>query len=203
MFLLIFFFFSASMRNIGVIVGSTRPGRIGPSITKWILQSVTARDNLQFEVIDLKEWDLPLLNEPEMPATELYANEKTRQWSEKIKSKDGFIFVTPQYNWGYPAALKNAVDYLMKEWANKPAVIASYAYRGGGKAADQFRQVTMGLRLKTVETMPAINLVKNMFNEDGAVKDSFEDFKQYSGIINKAILEMEEEFSKLETPTPV
>ncbi|KAG2200054.1 hypothetical protein INT47_007699 [Mucor saturninus] len=186
------------MKHIGVIIGSTRPNRVGPTITKWLLQSITPRHNISFEIIDLKAWNLPLLDEPEMPAKGIYANEKTKQWSEEIKSKDGFIFVTPQYNLGYPASLKNAVDYLFKEWNEKPAIIASYAYRGGGKAADQFRQVTSGLKLKTVETMPAINLSVEMFNEEGRIKDDVDGFDQYSEVINKAVTEMEEEFNKLE-----
>lgn len=185
------------MKHIGVIIGSTRPNRVGPTITKWLLQSITPRENLNFEVIDLKEWNLPLLDEPDMPAKGIYANEKTKQWSKEIQSKDGFIFITPQYNYGYPASLKNAVDYLFKEWNDKPAVIASYAYSGGGAAAaSQFRQVSVGLKLKTVETMPAIYLSGAMFNEDGTLKDTVEGFEQYADTINKSISELEEEFTK-------
>lgn len=191
------------MKNIGVIIGSTRPNRIGPVITRWLIESITVRNDLKLEVIDLQEWNLPLLDEPGMAASGAYANEKTKKWSEKIKSKDGFIFVTPQYNWGYPASLKNAVDYLFNEWNNKPTIIASYAYRGGGKAADQFRQVTEGLRMKPVITMPAITIVKDMYTENGTIKDKYEDFGQYTEIINKAVTEMEEEFNKLDNATPL
>ncbi|KAF1803607.1 putative NADPH-dependent FMN reductase [Mucor lusitanicus] len=159
--------------NIGVIVGSTRPSRIGHQLTKWLLSVITAKDSLNLEIIDLAEWDLPLFNEPEIPAKgeQYYSSEKTRQWSNKIASKDGYIFVTPQYNWGYPASLKNAVDYLYNEWTGKPAIIISYANRGGGKAAAQFRQVLDGLKMRPVQTMPAICLTKDMYTENGKLKE--------------------------------
>jgi NAD(P)H-dependent FMN reductase len=192
-----FFYKYISKMSIGVIIGSTRPGRIGDKITQWMIQSITTQHNLNFELIDLAEWDLPLFNEPEIPAKgSIYGNEKTKLWSEKIKSKQGFIFVTPQYNWGYPAALKNAVDYLFHEWTTKPAIIASYAYRGGGKAADQFRQVLHGLHMKPVETMPAFKIEGGMFDESGVVKKEYKEFgEQYGEIINKAILELEKELN--------
>ncbi|KAI8886892.1 flavoprotein [Backusella circina FSU 941] len=185
--------------NIGVIIASTRPNRVGGRITDWILSSITTEHALNFEVIDLAAWDLPLFNEPNIPAKgeQYYTNDKTKQWSKKIGSKDGFIFVTPQYNWGYPASLKNAVDYLFNEWTGKPAVIASYANRGGGKAAAQFRQVLEGFRMRPVETMPAINLAKDMYTDDGAIKQEFGEFGHlYSEIINKAIKELEQELNK-------
>lgn len=187
--------------DIGVIVGSTRPSRIGHKLTSWLLSTITVKHSLNFEIIDLQEWNLPLFNEPEIPAKgeQYYSSEKTKQWSKKIASKDGFIFVTPQYNWGYPAALKNAIDYLYNEWTGKPAIIVSYANRGGGKAAAQFRQVLDGLKMRTVETMPAICLAKDMYTENGALKE-IEEYGgfavQYSDIINKAVKELELELLK-------
>ncbi|KAI8068948.1 flavoprotein-like protein [Thamnidium elegans] len=186
------------MKNIGVIIGSVRTARIGHVITRWVLQSITVKHNLNLELIDLSEWNLPLLDEPEIPAKGVYVFEKTKRWSEKISSKDGFIFITPQYNWGYPASLKNAVDYLFKEWNDKPAIIVSYAYRGGGKAASQFRQVVEGLRMKPTETMPAIVLAKDMFNENGKIKDDYPEFTSlYEEVVNKAVVELEQEFNKV------
>ncbi|CEP10947.1 hypothetical protein [Parasitella parasitica] len=187
--------------NIGVIIGSSRPSRIGHKLTSWVLSAITAHHTLHFEIIDLQEWDLPLFNEPEIPAKgeQYYSSEKTRQWSQKIASKDGFIFVTPQYNWSYPAVLKNAVDYLYNEWTDKPAIIVSYANRGGEKAAVHFRQVLYGLKMRPVETMPAISLVKDMYTENGVLKevDEYMDFAaQYSGIIDRAIRELEIKLSK-------
>ncbi|KAI8638270.1 SPCC4B3.06c protein [Parasitella parasitica] len=187
--------------NVGVIIASTRPSRIGHKLTNWVLSAITIKHTLNLEIIDLQEWDLPLFNEPEIPAKgeQYYSSEKTRQWSKKIASKDGFVFVTPQYNWSYPAVLKNAVDYLYNEWNDKPVAIVSYANRGGGKAAEHFRQVLHGLKMRPVETMPAICLTKDMYTENGILKeaDEYTDFaSQYSGIINCAIRELEIELTK-------
>ncbi|KAI9359783.1 NADPH-dependent FMN reductase-domain-containing protein [Pilaira anomala] len=176
------------MRHIGVIIGSTRTVRVGKMITEWVLKSIqTTSENIEFEVIDLKEWNLPLIvEEPEIPAKGIYKFEKTREWSKKIKSKDGFIFVTPQYNWGYPASLKNAIDYLFKEWNDKPGIIISYGYRGGSKAALQLSQVLEGLRMKVIKTMPAIQISKEMSFDEKEYKEFYD---AYSDIINKSIIE--------------
>lgn len=178
------------MKHIGVIIGSTRTVRVGKMITDWVLKSIhqqATSENIEFEVIDLKVWNLPLLDEPEMPAKGIYKFEKTREWSKEISSKDGFIFVTPQYNWGYPASLKNAIDYLFQEWNDKPGMIISYRYRGGGKAALQLSQVLEGLRMKVIKTMPAIQISKEMSFD----KKEYKEFHDtYSDIINKAIIEL-------------
>ncbi|CAO3617228.1 unnamed protein product [Mucor hiemalis] len=157
-------------------MGSTRPGRIGPVITKWVQSFITTSPSLDFEIVDLAEWDLPLYNEPGMPRKGEYVHEKTKLWSKKINAMDGFIFITPQYNFGYPAVLKNAIDYLFNEWTQKPTMVISYANRGGGKAAAQLRQVLEGIRMDITETMPAIEIKD--FN-DGAAR-LLESWKQSS-----------------------
>jgi NAD(P)H-dependent FMN reductase len=174
--------------NIGVIIGSTRKNRIGEQITNLFLNTISTNHNLNFEIIDLMEWNLPMFDEPGIPAKDEYVNEITKKWSKKINSKQGYIFVTPQYNWGYPASLKNAIDYLYKEWNNKPAIIISYANKGGDKAAAQLRQVLEGLRMKTVKTMPAIKL--------NDIKEK-ENLIQYSDLINNSIIELENELKNL------
>src|SRR5262245_13329562 len=99
-------------------MGSIRANRRCPEIAQW----VTARQpmSLRCEVVDLREWHLPMDDEPAIPATGDYANEHSRAWSRKIAGADGFVIVTPQYNWGYPGALKNALDHLYEEWRSKP-----------------------------------------------------------------------------------
>src|SRR5579862_1865340 len=139
--------------KIAIIVGSTRPTRIGVDIANWVHNLVSGKHDLHFELIDLAEWHLPN-DEPAVPAGGAeYANEHTRAWSRKIASADGVIFVTPQYNRGYPASLKNALDHLYKEWVNKPALIISYGFRGGGLAAAQLRQVLEALQMNIVAEM--------------------------------------------------
>lgn len=111
-------------------------------------------------LIDLLEWNLPMFDEPTMPQMVLhhsgYVRPHTQAWSLEIQKYQAFIFVTPQYNWGYPAAIKNAIDYLYNEWKGKPAMIVSYGGHGGGKAAAQLNQVLCGVHMLPAATMPAL-----------------------------------------------
>ena len=136
--------------SILVIIGSVRAQRICPLIANWVAElgrETIARD---FEIVDLKDWPLPMDDEPGVPAAHDYVTERTKAWSRKISGAGAVVFVTPQYNWGYPAPLKNALDHLYKEWSGKPAMIVSYGSRGGGKCARQLRQVLRGLHMRPV-----------------------------------------------------
>ena len=140
--------------------------RIGPAIAEWVAS--VGRDIVaaELELVDLKDWPLPLDEEPAIPATGIYHSERTRAWSRKIATAAGFVFVTPQYNWGYPASLKNALDHLYGEWAGKPAMIVSYGGHGGDKCAAQLRQVLEALKMRPVETMPALTLTRAAIEAD-------------------------------------
>lgn len=138
--------------RIGVIVGSQREPRAGLQIATFVQNTLRELQHpVDFNIIDLAVWNLPLYNEPGIPShissPEDYKHEHTRHWSNEIASYQAFIFVTPQYNWGYPASLKNAIDYLFNEWKGKPAMIVSYGGHGGGRAAEQLKQVCQGLRM--------------------------------------------------------
>ena len=111
-----------------------------------------------FELVDLRDWPLPADEEPGVPAAHPYTSERTRAWSAKISEASGFVFVTPQYNWGYPAPLKNALDRLYKEWVGKPAVIVTYGGHRGDKCARQLRQVVRALHMRPVATMPGFRI---------------------------------------------
>jgi NAD(P)H-dependent FMN reductase len=124
-------------RTILVIMGSTRASRLCPAITAWVTGIARATTAQNYEIIDLSDWNLPMDDEPGIPARGSYTQKHTIAWAEKIAGGDGFVFVTPQYNWGYPAALKNAIDHLYAEWRGKPAVIVTYGGHGGGKCAAQ------------------------------------------------------------------
>lgn len=136
--------------RILVIIGSTRTKRICPEIAHWAAGIGRETAQRQIEVVDLKDWPLPMDDEPGIPAVHDYAFDHTAAWSRKIAEAQAFVFVAPQYNWGYPAPLKNALDHLYKEWRGKPAMIVSYGHRGGGKCASQLRQVLKGLHMKPV-----------------------------------------------------
>ena len=157
--------------TILVIIGSTRPHRVGPAIAQWVTEIGMATMAAEFEIIDLRDWPLPMDDEPGIPAHGGYVQEHTRAWSRKIASADGFVFVTPQFNWGYPAPLKNAIDHLYDEWRDKAAMIVTYGGHGGGKCAEQLYQVLSGLKLRIVDKMPGLVLSpEQIARNDGSIE---------------------------------
>lgn len=152
------------MSHIAIIVGSTRPVRVGDQIAEQIAQIVTDADGTEVRILDLVDFGLPLLDEPVMAAaTSEYAHEHTRRWSEAIREAGAVIFLTPQYNAGYPAGLKNAIDYLYSEWRNKPGLIVSYGGHGGSQAAAQLEQVLGRLGIAFVSAPVAITLSRDAY----------------------------------------
>ena len=138
-------------QRIAVVIGSTRPTRICAGIAAWARDAIADGSELSYELLDLATVNLPFLDEPLKAALHQYAHEHTRAWSELVSSYDGFLFVFPQYNWGYPAVLKNALDYLYQEWRDKPASFITYGTRGGSKAAEQFTTVLHGLHMHVLD----------------------------------------------------
>jgi NAD(P)H-dependent FMN reductase len=138
-------------RSIAVVIGSTRPRRICPVIAQWIKSVAEEESPLRYVLIDLAAIDLPFLDEPLKAALREYEHEHTRAWSRLVSSFDGFVFVFPQYNWGYPAPLKNALDFLYFEWHDRPATSVTYGTRGGNRGAQQFLGVLEGLHMRPLE----------------------------------------------------
>lgn len=163
---------------VGIILGSSRPGRICPEIADWARNRLE-NDRLDWHLIDLAEINLPFLDEAELPARHHYQKEHTIKWSETIKNLDGFIFVFPQYNWGYPAVLKNALDYLYDEWSGKPVSFICYGGHGGFQAALGMRLVTQGLNMNNMSTSLSLTIEKEMFDESMKFKDIESALKQY------------------------
>jgi len=124
------------MTKIGIILGSTRPNRNGEQVANWVLDHATRRDDAEFELIDLRDYPLPHLDEPMPPSMGQYQHDHTKQWATKIASFDGFVIVTPEYNHGTSGVLKNAIDYLYAEWNNKAVGFVSYGGAGGARAAE-------------------------------------------------------------------
>jgi NAD(P)H-dependent FMN reductase len=148
------------MIRIGVIVGSTRPGRNGAQVAAWVHTVVSrhAGDKAAFEVLDLKDFNLPLLDEP-MPA--LLApgrNPHTLRWSDRAKSFDAYIFVTPEYNGGAPASLRNAIDYLYQEWARKAVAYVGYGIYGAVSAVQELRAQAGRLQMADIGPQLALSL---------------------------------------------
>jgi NAD(P)H-dependent FMN reductase len=169
---------STNKPNIGIIVGSNRPSRICLSIAEWAAGTMQ-HDSLNLAIIDLAEINLPFLDEPEIPAHHHYQKNHTRAWSELVNSYDGFVLVFPQYNWGYPAVLKNAMDYLYDEWAGKPVSIMCYGGHGGFQALIAMKLVTQGLRMYSMATNPPLTIEDEMFDEQGQFKDIYQAFARY------------------------
>lgn len=153
--------------KVGIIIGSQRQPRAGPQIADFVLNTIKGHlahpeaggdgPEITFELIDVAALNLPLFDEPGIPSQIKeptgYTHDHTRAWSATINACDAFVFVTPQYNWGIPAGLKNAIDYLFHEWRGKPAMIVSYGGHGGDKCAAALKIVLGGgIGMKVVDT---------------------------------------------------
>ena len=123
------------MVKIAVVVGSTRPGRRSRQVADWVMARATSRGGAEFEMLDLADYSLPLLDEPMPPSLGNYQHEHTEAWARAVPRFDGFIFVTAEYNHSVPGVLKNALDFLYAEWNNKAAGFVSYGSAGGVRAA--------------------------------------------------------------------
>jgi NAD(P)H-dependent FMN reductase len=174
-----------------VIIGSTRAKRICPAVAEWVAEVGHEVLAAEMEVVDLKDWPLPMDDEPGVPAVHDYATEQTRAWSRKISDAGAVVFVTPQYNWGYPAPLKNAIDHLYKEWSGKPAMIVSYGSRGGGKCAAQLRQVLKGMHLRLVATAPGLRLSKDSIKTNSGIIDPARVFAKHRKTVRRAFAELD------------
>jgi NAD(P)H-dependent FMN reductase len=152
------------MLKVAIILGSTRPGRNGEAVSQWIYEIAKKRRDADFELVDIKDFNLPLLDEPIPPSLGQYTKEHTKTWSAKIDSFDAYVFVTAEYNHGIPGALKNAIDFLFKEWNNKVAGFVSYGGAGGVRAVEQLRLVMAELQVATVRTQVPLSLYTDFEN---------------------------------------
>ena len=158
------------MTKIQIILGSTREGRNGEKVCKWITDIAKKNKETEYEVVDLKEWNLPMFNDPKPPIYGEYSYDYTKKWSKKISEADGYIIVTPEYNHGYPGVLKNALDLLYKEWNNKPVAFVSYGgYVGGSRAVEQLRLVAVELQMTPIREEVNIPFVWQAFDEKGEI----------------------------------
>ena len=154
-----------------IIIGSTRPGRVGPAVAEWILRRAEEHGGFDVQLTDLAALDLPIFNEPNHPRLQQYVHQHTRDWSALVDASDAFIFVTPEYNYGFNAALKNAIDYLHNEWVNKAAGIVSYGgVAAGTRATQMLKQVLTALRIMPVTDSVNIPFVRNFLDGDGRLK---------------------------------
>jgi NAD(P)H-dependent FMN reductase len=152
------------MIRLAVIIGSTRPGRIGEAVARWIYDIAKKRGDAETELVDIEDYQLPLLDEPIPPSMGQYQTEHTKRWAAKIDSFDAFVFVTPEYNHGTSGALKNAIDFLYKEWNNKAAGFVGYGSAGGVRAVEHLRLVMGELQVADVRNQVMLSLFTDFEN---------------------------------------
>ena len=146
------------MLKIGIIIGSTRPGRNGEQVAKWYYELANKRTDAEFELIDIADYNLPLLDEALPAGWNQYANEHTKKWAAKIGEFDGFVMVTPEYNHSTSAALKNAIDYLALEWNNKAVAFVSYGSAMGVRAVEHLRLIVAELQMADIRQQVMFSL---------------------------------------------
>ena len=153
--------------KLHTIVGSTRPGRIGPGIAKWFNDFVAEHGKFEPVLVDLDAFDLPIFDEPEHPMRQNYKNDHTKAWAKSVKSADAFVFVTPEYNYGPPPSLVNALNYLSREWNYAPAGLVSYGGVSGGlRAAQAVKPLLTTLRMMPIPDGVAIPMVGGQLDEN-------------------------------------
>ena len=143
--------------HIHIILGSTRQGRFGDRVASWFMAHADARADMSAELVDLRDWPLPFFDQPVPPMMGSYNDPLQQAWAAKVAEADGYVIVTPEYNHGYPAVLKNALDHLYAEWNGKPVGFVGYGGSGGGiRAVEQLRQVVIELAMVPIRSQVAI-----------------------------------------------
>lgn len=159
------------MPKLLIIIASTRPNRAGLPVARWFDRLARRDGRFEVELVDLAELDLPLLNEPNHPRLRQYLHDHTREWSATVDSADVVVFVTAEYNYGYPAPLKNAIDYLHHEWRHKALGYVSYGgIAAGTRAVQQLKQVTQALGLVSAQTLVNLAWIAKLIGEDGELR---------------------------------
>jgi NAD(P)H-dependent FMN reductase len=163
-----------SMPHIQIIIGSVREGRVGEHVGTWFAEQARRRQDVTSEVVDLLEWNLPFLTQP-MPPMRGYRDEITQRWAAKVAEADGYVLVTPEYNHGYPASLKNALDHVYAEWVRKPVSYVSYGGPGGGlRAVQQLRQVAVEFQQVPLRQQVAVHRFWEHLGEQGFAGAAYE-----------------------------
>ena len=176
------------MITIKIIIASTRPGRKGPAMASWIYDLASAHPEYKVELVDLAVVNLPMFDEAHHPVMQKYEHQHTKDWSATIESADAFIIVTPEYNFGFTAPLKNAIDYLHKEWQYKPVGFVSYGgVAAGTRAVQMLKQVTTALKMMPVPESVNIPFFTKHIDADGKFTPEEGLIKSAEGMINELV----------------
>lgn len=177
--------------KLEVIVGSTRPGRVGLPVAEWFVACAERHRSFELELVDLAEVGLPFMDEPNHPRLGRYTHQHTKRWSAIVGRADAFVFVMPEYNYGFNAPLKNAIDFLHQEWAYKPVGLVSYGgVAAGARAAQMIKQVVTTLRMYPLNLAVAIPFVAQLLDD--------EDRLQPNSVIDEAASAMLDELARVE-----
>jgi NAD(P)H-dependent FMN reductase len=152
------------MIKVAIIIGSTRPGRKADSVANWVHEIAKKRGDAEYEIVDIKDYNLPLLDEPVPPSLGQYSQPHTKAWAARIASFDAFVFVTPEYNHATSGALKNAIDFLYREWNNKAAGFVGYGSAGGARAVENLRLIMGELQVADVRAQVMLSLFTDFEN---------------------------------------
>ena len=175
------------MIKIAIIIGSTRPERRGEAVARWVFEAASKRKDAEFELVDIKSYNLPLLDEPVPPSMGQYSKEHTKVWAAKIATFDAFVFVTPEYNHATSGALKNAIDFLFAEWNNKAAGFVGYGSAGGARAIENLRLIMGELSVADVRSTVMCSLFTD-FENFGAFKPAPRKEESINTMLDELIL---------------
>lgn len=173
--------------KIGIIVGSVRDEQVGASVGEWVLRHTQAKGGAEFELVSLKDFDLPVFSSATLPAMadKSYDSEQVQAWSRVIDDLDGYIFVTPEYNHGVPGGFKNAVDSLGSEWNGKVLGLVGYGAVGGVRAVEQWRLIMANFSQTVVRAAVDLSIFTDF--ADGAVIDSDPKVAALNGVLDEVI----------------
>ena len=157
------------MIKVGIVVGTTRPGRKAETVARWVLEHASRRGDADYQIVDIEQFALPLLDEPLPPSLGRYTNEHTKRWAATIATYDAFVFVTPEYNHSTSGSLKNAIDFIYAEWNNKAAGFVSYGSALGTRAVEHLRTIMAELQIADVRAQIGLSIFDDF--------ERFTDFK--------------------------
>ena len=179
------------MPHLQIIIASTRPGRVGLPVAQWVHERALAHGGFDVELVDLAEVALPFLDEPNHPRLRDYQHQHTKDWSARVDGADAFAFVMPEYNYGFNAPLKNAIDFLHHEWRYKPVGFVSYGgVAAGTRAVQMAKQVVTTLRMTPVFEAVSIPFVRQFLDE--------EELLQPNEVMEQAVVAMLDELARVE-----
>ncbi len=159
--------------RLGVVTASTRPGRMGPVVSGWLVQRVREHRGFEVDLIDLAAVSLPFLDEPNHPQVQRYTHEHTRQWSERVNNLDAFVMVVPEYNFGMAPTLLNALNFLFREWAYAPVGFVSYGgVSGGTRGVQMAKQVVTTLKMMPIPESVTLPFAPSLLSADGQLAPS-------------------------------